>query len=66
MQVQIMPKICFIRRSFRFDGGAEIASGSYLKVLKKIADLKLICESWKGGGADFPVVSKIKKKAHLV
>ena len=60
-----MPKICFIRRSFRFDGGAEVASGSYLKVLNQIADLTLICESWKGGSADLPAFSKIQKKGFL-
>jgi len=65
MLVQVMAKICFIRRSFRFDGGAEVASGSYLKVLKQIADLTLICESWKGGGVDLPAVLKIKKKGFL-
>jgi len=40
--------ICFIRRSFRFDGGAEAAAASYINCLERIADVRLICETWSG------------------
>ena len=43
-----MLKINFIRRSFRFDGGAEVAANSYINALSELGELQLICESWTG------------------
>lgn len=41
-------KINFIRRSFRFDGGAEVAANSFINALSELGELQLICESWSG------------------
>ena len=43
-----MLKINFIRRSFRFDGGAEVAANSFINALSELGELQLICESWSG------------------
>ena len=41
-------RINFIRRSFRFDGGAEVAANSFINALSELGELQLICESWSG------------------
>ena len=42
-------KIALIRRSFRFDGGAERALSNFINLYRNWgADLTLICESWSG------------------
>ena len=46
--LKMKKSICFIRRSFRFDGGAEAAAASYIKCLERVSDIRLICETWSG------------------
>lgn len=42
-------KIALIRRSFRFDGGAERALSNFINLYRNWGvDLTLICESWSG------------------
>jgi len=38
--------ICIIRRNYRSDGGAEVATSSYIEALSGFADVTLACESW--------------------
>ena len=57
-------KINFIRRSFRFDGGAEAAANSYLTCLFNLAEVRLICESWSGQ-LDAKQITKIPKRGFL-
>ena len=52
----LMKNLCFIRKSFRFDGGAEAAAASYLLVLKKIYKVNILCESWSGVLNDIKLV----------
>lgn len=47
----IMQKIYFVRRQFRFDGGAEVASSLYLDVLNEIAPTAIVCEDWQSNSA---------------
>jgi UDP-glucose:(heptosyl)LPS alpha-1,3-glucosyltransferase len=51
-----MKSVCFVRKSFRFDGGAEAAAASYLLVLKKFFSVSILCESWSGGVNDLKLV----------
>lgn len=37
-----------MRRSFRFDGGAEVAANSFINALSELGELQLICEAWSG------------------
>lgn len=55
-----MRNICFVRRSFRFDGGAEVAASAYLSALRRISDVNLVCESWSGD-LDGLAAIKVKK-----
>lgn len=41
-----MTKICFVRRSFRLDGGAEAATNSYIRALSLDFDITLLTEHW--------------------
>jgi len=42
-----MPNIDFVRRSFRVDGGAEVASSIFIETLSKINEVRIVCESWE-------------------
>ena len=55
-----MRNICFVRRNFRFDGGAEVAASAYLTALSRIGDVSLVCESWSGDHAGLTAI-KVKK-----
>jgi len=55
-----MRNICFVRRTFRFDGGAEVAASAYLTALSRISDVNLVCESWSGGHSDLTAI-KVKR-----
>jgi len=55
-----MRNICFVRRNFRFDGGAEVAASAYLTALSRISDVNLVCESWSGGHSDLTAI-KVKR-----
>jgi UDP-glucose:(heptosyl)LPS alpha-1,3-glucosyltransferase len=51
-------RIAIIRRSFRFDGGAEKALSNFLTVYSDMgAEITLICESWSG---KLPASVKVK------
>ena len=39
-------RICIIRRNYRSDGGAEVATSSYIEALSEFADITLACEGW--------------------
>lgn len=55
-----MQNIYFIRRRFRFDGGAEVSSSMYLDILNEIAPTSVVCEDWPSSSA--VNVFKIGKK----
>lgn len=42
----IMTNIDFVRRSFRYDGGAELASSIFIERLSKLTEVRIVCESW--------------------
>lgn len=44
------PKVCIIRRNYRSDGGAEIATSNYAEAFSKFAEVSLACESWDESG----------------
>lgn len=39
-------KVCIIRRNYRPDGGAEVATSNYADALSRFAEVSLACESW--------------------
>ena len=61
MNAKMKKSICFIRQSFRFDGGAEVAATSYINCLRRIADIRLICETWSGDSSEI-TISKVAKQ----
>jgi len=61
MNPKMKKSICFIRQSFRFDGGAEVAANSYINCLRRIADIRLICETWSGDSSEI-TISKVAKQ----
>jgi len=40
-------RVCIIRRNYRVDGGAEVATANYIEALSKFSQLTLACESWE-------------------
>lgn len=40
-------RVCIIRRNYRADGGAEVATSNYIEALSKFSQLTLACESWE-------------------
>lgn len=38
--------VCIIRRNYRPDGGAEVATSNYADALSRLAEVSLACESW--------------------
>ena len=43
-----LQKVTFIRRKFRFDGGAEAAAQLYLDAISERFSVNIVCESWSG------------------
>ena len=56
-----MGNICFIRKSFRFDGGAEAAAASYISTMGKYHNIKILCESWSGANEHIQVETLIQR-----
>lgn len=56
MDSPLKKKLIFIRRKFRFDGGAEAAAQRYLDVMSERFSVDIVCESWSGR-KDIPVTS---------
>lgn len=40
-------RVCIVRRNYRIDGGAEVATGNYIEALARFSKLTLACESWE-------------------
>jgi len=58
------PNLLFFRRSFRYDGGAEKASSSYIGVLSKIFNIRIVAESWDKQGHSLSFL-QVPKKGYL-
>ena len=55
-------KIFLVRRSFRVDGGAELALQTFAKSLGKIAEIELICQTWDHSKQDlFAHITEVAK-----
>ena len=48
--------VCIIRRNYRVDGGAEVATSNYINAISQFTNVTLACENWEGPRSDEQIV----------